>query len=239
MLWLGVQLGLVDEVEDPREALDLALARQIGLQARARRAVAEVVTARKRVEMQARQLGPAVARLEEQARTALENGRQEAARDALTWRAALQDELTELDRQVASLAGEESRLREAASRVDLQLRQLRLRRDSLRAAHAAARARAEAGRVLAEARRGDAELRLALAEAEQRVASTRALADALQGRAARLALEAASAAGAPGVPDAHRSEAEVADELTRMEEDLLWGPQAQEERRREAGGSQS
>src|SRR5207302_1065215 len=36
VLWLAVQLGLVDEAEDPREALDLAYARQIELQAAAR-----------------------------------------------------------------------------------------------------------------------------------------------------------------------------------------------------------
>ncbi|HSR26579.1 MAG TPA: PspA/IM30 family protein, partial [Candidatus Eisenbacteria bacterium] len=152
MLWLGVQLGLVDEIEDrrdPREALDLAYARQLELQSRARRAVAGVVAARKRVELQTRHLGPAVARLEERTRTALESGRQEEAREALTWRTTLQAELTELEGRIASLAGEESRLRLAASRLDLQVQQLRLRRDALRASHAAARARVEVGKALA------------------------------------------------------------------------------------------
>jgi phage shock protein A len=228
-----VQLGLVDEVEDPREALDLALARQVQLQARARRAVAAVVAARERVALQTRQLGPTVARLEGRARTALENGRPEAARDALTWRTTLQGELTELERQIASLAEEESRLRQALSRLELRAQQLRLRRDALRASRIAVRARIDARNVLAEARLGDSELLLAVQEADQRVALTRALADALQGGAARRALEAASAAGEPGAPDVRRTEAEVADELARMEEELLWGPQAEAERRRD------
>jgi phage shock protein A len=236
VLWLGVELGLVDEAEDPRdprEALGLAHARQLELQARARRAVADVVTARKRIELQLRQLGPAVAKLEEQARTALQNGRQEAARDALTWRAALGGELAELERQVAALAEEEERLRGATSRLDLQLQQLRLRRDAMRASDAAARARAEVARALAEARQGDTELQAALRAAGLRVERTRALADALQGHAARRAIQAASAAGAPGSSDVTRSEAEVAADLARMEEELLWGPRAEEERRRE------
>jgi phage shock protein A len=226
LLWLGVQLGLVDEVEDPRGALDLALARQVELQARARRAVADVVTARKRIELQARNLGPAVARLEEQAHAALQEGRQDAAREALTWRTALHGELTALDRQAASLAAEEARLRQATSRIDLQLQQLRVRRDALKASYEAARARAEVGKALAEASLEDSELLLALGDAEERIARTRAMADALEGLAVRGALEAAPAAGEAGASGVRRSEAEVADELARMEEELLWGPRA-------------
>jgi phage shock protein A len=233
MLWLGVQLGLVDELEvpgDPREALDLAYSRQLELQAKARRAVADVVTARKRIELQARQLAPTVARLDEQARTAVQQGREEAAKDALTWRNALQGELTQLESHVASLAGEEARMRRVASQLDLQLQQLRVRRDALRASYAAARARAEVGQALADAQMDNSELVAALQEAEERVASTRAKADALEGLAARGALQASADASGRAALPARRTDAEVADELTRMEEELLWGPGASDER---------
>lgn len=236
MLWLGAQLGLVDEAEDPREALDLAYARQLELQAKARRAVADVVTARKRVELQMRSLSPTVARLEEQAHVAVREGRQDAAREALTWRTALAGELAELERQIASLAEEESRLRQAASRLELRVHQLRVRRDALRASYAAARARVEVGQLLAQVHDGDSELLLAVEEAEQRVTRTRAMADALQGQAASRALRAASASPAPTSPVVWRSDAEVAAELARMEEELLWGPKAREEREREGQG---
>ncbi|HEY7201588.1 MAG TPA: PspA/IM30 family protein [Candidatus Dormibacteraeota bacterium] len=235
LLWLGVQLGLADEVEDPREALDLAYARQLELQSRARRAVADVVTARKRVELQTRSLAPTVAKLEEQARTAVREGRQEAAREALTWRTALAGELAELERQIGSLAEEEARLRQAASRLELRVHQLRVRRDALRASYAAARARVEVGQLLAEVRDGDSELLQAVQEAENRVTRTRALADALQGQTATRALRAASAEPGPPGSAVWRSDAEVADEMARMEEELLWGPRAREEREREGG----
>jgi phage shock protein A len=192
--WLAVQLGLVEEAEDPREALDLAHARQLELRARARRAVTDVLTARKRIELRTRHLRPAVARLDGRARAALEEGRQEEARDALTWHTTLSGELAELDRQAAVLAEEEARLRQAASRLDLQLQQLRLRREALRAGHAAGAAAA-----LREAHRGGDELAPALEEAERRLAGTRARVD-------------------------------VAEELIRMEEELLWGPAAREQR---------
>ncbi len=162
--------------------------------------MADVVTARKRFELQARQLRPTVARLAEQAGT-----------EAVTWRTALEGELAELDRQSGTLAEEEARLRQVASGLDLRVQQVRVRRDALLAGYQAARARAEVGRVLAEMRAGDAELLQAVQEAERRVARTQAVADALQGRAAQRAL----AAHPP-----------VADEVTRREEELLWGPEA-------------
>jgi phage shock protein A len=185
--------------------------------------VADVVTARKRLELQARQLRPRVARLEEQANTALAQGGHEAAAEALTWRTALDAELAELDRQTGDLAGEEARLRQVVSGLDLRVQQLRVRRDALLAGYEAARARAEVGQVLADVRTRDAELLQAVQDAEQRVARTRVMADALQGRAAR---------GALGPPPP------VSDELTRHEEELLWGPEAEAERRkaRDEGG---
>jgi len=175
-----------------------------------------VVTARKRLELQARQLRPRVERLEEQANAALEQGGREAAADALTWRTALEAELAELDRQTGDLAAEEGRLRQVVSGLDLRVQQLRVRRDALLAGYEAARARAEVGQVLADVRTRDAELLQAVQDAEQRVARTRVMAEALQGRTARGAL----------------GPAPVSDELTRREEELLWGPEAEEERRR-------
>ena len=176
-----------------------------------------MVTARKRLELQARQLRPRVARLEEQADTALQQGGREAAAEALTWRTALDAELAELDRQTGELAGEETRLRQVVSGLDLRVQQLRVRRDALLAGYEAARARAEVGQVLADVRTRDAELLQAVQDAEQRAARTRVMADALQGRAAR---------GALGPPPP------VSEELTRREEELLWGPAAEEDRRR-------
>lgn len=197
----------VEDPRDPRQALDVAYAQQIELLARARRAVADVVTARKRLELQARQLGLAVARLAAQG----------AGTEAVTRRTALEGELAELVRQSEGLAEEEARLRLVASGLDLRVQQLRVRSDALLAGYRAARARAEVGQVLAEMRTGDAELLQAVQEAEQQVARTQTVADALQGRAARHAL----AAPPP-----------VAGEATLSEEELLWGPEADEERRR-------
>jgi phage shock protein A len=186
------------------------------LLARARRAVADVVTARKRMELQSRQLRTRVDGLDQRKRDALELGQQEPATEATTWLSALRGELAELDRQTAELAGEEGRLRQVASAMDLRVQQLRIRRDTLLAGYEAARARAEVGQVLADVRAGDAELLQAIQGAEQRIARTAAVAGALQGRTA----------GQLAAPPP------VAGEVDQTEEELLWGPAAEERRRR-------
>jgi phage shock protein A len=204
---VGVQLGLVDGPTGPgerRDSLDLAYAQQLDLLAKARRAVADVVTARKRIELQARRLPSTVARLEEQARAALDDGRQDAAREALTRRTMLQEELAELERHASSLALEEARLRQIVSQAELHVHRLRIRREAERASHAAAVARGEVTKALSEASEAASELTLALREAEDRVGRTRSLA-----------------------LDAGRNDAEVTRELTRLEEELLWGPRAE------------
>jgi len=231
LLVLGIRAGQVrGEVEDPREALDLAYARQLQLQAKVRRAVADVVTARKRIELQARQLEASPDRLEQQARTALQDGRQDLARDALLRRAVIRGELGELERQSSMLAAEEGRLIEASKRLELQVQQFRIRKEAVKAAYVAARARAQASEALAGLTQDDTELGLAVERAEHRIADTRARAAALENLVARGGLQR----GSPGSGELQAqlqlpaADAEVAAELARLEGDLLWGGKALE-----------
>jgi phage shock protein A len=230
LLALHIRFGSVrNEVEDPRAALDLAYQRQLELQAKMRRAVADVVTARKRLELQARQLEVSTERLEDRARAALEEGRQDAARELLTQRAVIRGELGELERHSGALAAEESGLVEASQRLDLQVHQFRIRRETVKAAYLAARARQQVGEALMEATREEAELRLAVERAERSIAGTRARAAALEGVLTRGALERGGWASAEELQrelDVHPADAEVAAELARLEGELLWKRQA-------------
>lgn len=209
---LGIRAGhVMGGAEDPRRALDLAFARQLDLLAQLRRGVADVVTARKRIELQTRQLTASPDRLEDEARLALQEGRHEAARETLLRRAVIRGELGELERQSSILAGEEARLMEASKRLELQVQQFRIRRETVQAAYVAARARANVSEVLARLAQDDAELRLAVDQAERRIAETRARTAALDGLLAG------------GGNDPPVADAEAAAELARLEGDLLWG----------------
>ena len=70
----------LDKAEDPRQTLDLSYEQQLENLTKVKRAVADVATARKRVEIQAEQLKSQGDKLAEQAKAALGPGQRAAAR---------------------------------------------------------------------------------------------------------------------------------------------------------------
>src|SRR2546429_3727622 len=91
---------LLDRAEDPSETLDYSYEQQLQLLQNVKRGVADVVTAKKRLQMQTEQLEQSVVKLETQARQALGAGREDLARQALERKSAGQQQLQGLDTQV-------------------------------------------------------------------------------------------------------------------------------------------
>src|ERR1700757_3244968 len=76
----------LDRMEDPRETLDYSYQRQLEMLQKVRRGVADVATSRKRLELQINQLEQQQAKLTDQGKKALQVGREDLAREALTRR---------------------------------------------------------------------------------------------------------------------------------------------------------
>ena len=74
---------LLNRAENPQETLDYSYEQQLQLLQNVKRGVADVVTAKKRLELQAGKLEASVPKLESQAREALAHGREDLARMAL------------------------------------------------------------------------------------------------------------------------------------------------------------
>src|SRR5664280_2725230 len=110
---------LLDKAEDPRESLDLSYQKQLESLQKVRRSVADVTTAKKRIELQATQLQQQADKLQLQAKAALTQGNEDLAREALARREALQGQLDEL--------GSQTQLDKASttSAVDTQLAALK------------------------------------------------------------------------------------------------------------------
>ena len=85
----------LDRMDDPRESLDDSYDRQVDMLAQLRRGLAEVATARKRIELQGEEIGARYERLGDQAQEAMDQGREDLARIALERRAALEQEMKE------------------------------------------------------------------------------------------------------------------------------------------------
>src|SRR5712692_7326944 len=100
---------LLDRAENPTETLDYSYEKQLELLQNVKRGVADVVTAKKRLQMQSDQLEQSVVKLETQAREALGAGREDLARQALERKSGVQQQLQGLDVQVKGLEDQQEK----------------------------------------------------------------------------------------------------------------------------------
>ena len=102
--------ALLDRAEDPSEILDYGYQRQLESLQEVRRGIADVVTAKKRMQMQEERLRAAAAKLDGQARQALVAGQDDLARTALERKQAALSEVDSFTQQVAELEAQQERL---------------------------------------------------------------------------------------------------------------------------------
>jgi hypothetical protein len=139
---------LVVPVDDPplsaRPDLDMSYQRQLEMLTRVRRAVADVATSRKRLELQAAQLEQQISKLGEQSRKAVEAGHGNLAEEADARRGVAEEQLADLRRQYADVEAEEERITAASQRLQAKVDAFRTRKEAIKAAYTAAQAAAEA-----------------------------------------------------------------------------------------------
>ena len=98
---------IIDKYEDPREALDYSYTKQTELLNKLRRDIAEVVTAKRRLEMQKAKLWDNIRTLDEQARRSIDAEREDLAKLALERKNANLMQLQGLDKQIAEMLSEQ------------------------------------------------------------------------------------------------------------------------------------
>jgi phage shock protein A len=185
----------IDRMEDPRETLDYSYQRQLEMLQKVKRGLLDVATSRKRLEMQGEQLQAKAAKLHDQARKAMEAGREDLAREALTRRAGIEPELESLKTQHASLAAEEAKLTEASRRLQAQVDAFRTRKETIKASYTAAEAQTRVGEALSGLSDEMGDIGMAVQRAEDKTASMQARAGAIDELLASGALDDLSAPG--------------------------------------------
>lgn len=130
----------VDKAEDPSQALDLSYQKQLEALQQARRSVADVLTSEKRLELQADQLTQSIAKLQGQARTALGQGKEDLAREALTRAQLAQTQLDGLTQQIATVKQQEQKLEITVQKLQARIETFRMQRDTMKAQYQAAKA---------------------------------------------------------------------------------------------------
>jgi phage shock protein A len=182
----------LDKVEDPRETLDYSYQRQTEMLQKVKRGLLDVATSRKRLEMQGEQLQAKANKLHDQAKKAMELGKEDLAREALTRRGAIEPELESLKTQHASLQAEEAKLTEASRKLQAHLDALRTRKETIKAQYTAAEAQTKVGEALSGLSEDMGDIGAAVQRAEDKTATMQARAGAIDELLASGALDDAT-----------------------------------------------
>jgi phage shock protein A len=136
---------LIGRAEDPRETLDYSYEQQRDMLTNVKRGIADVATAKKRLQLQSDKLEQSVPKLESQAREALAAGRDDLARMALERKTAAQTQLQDLDRQVDDLNQQQQKLVENEKTLSARIESFRSQKEVIKAQYSAAEAQVRIG----------------------------------------------------------------------------------------------
>src|SRR3982751_2657938 len=183
----------LDKEEDPREPLDSSYEKQLELLTKVRRGVADVATSRKRLEIQMQQLQASGDKLQSQAQQAVQAGRDDLAREALTRRGAVNQQLADLQTQHAQLQAEEEKLTTASQRLQTKVDAFRTRKETIKATYTAAEAQTKIGEAMSGISEEMGDIGMAMQRAEDKTQQMQARAGAVDELIASGALDDASA----------------------------------------------
>jgi phage shock protein A len=131
---------MLDKAEDPAETLDYSYTRQLESLQGVKKGIADVVTAKKRLQMQSSKLEQSVVKLDGQARTALQQGNEDLARIALERKTVAQNELQSLDQQVGELEAQQQKLIDSEQKLRTKIEAFRSKKEVIKAQYSAAEA---------------------------------------------------------------------------------------------------
>ncbi len=169
----------LDKAENPNEMLDLSYEKQIENLQKIRRALADVVTAKKRLELQANTLQQQADKLQDQAKQALGQNREDLAREALNRRSALADQLQNLGTQHQQVETQQHQLETTAARMQTQVDAFRTKKETLKASYTASKAQASIGEAMSGISESMTDAGMTLQRAEDKITDMQARAGAL------------------------------------------------------------
>src|SRR5215212_3935880 len=201
---------VLDRAEDPGETLDYSYEEQLRQLQNVKRGIADVTTAKKRLEMQYTQMQQRGEKLDGQARDALKAGREDLAREALSRKAAVESQLGGIMEQGQQLEAQQQKV--------------------IKAQYSAAEAQVRIGEAATGIGEQMADVGLAIQRAKDKTEQMQARASALDELTASGALEDYTSTG----DDIDRELAQISqsgqvdDELAKLKSELGTGEEKKE-----------
>ena len=180
---------LLDRAENPNEMLDYSYDKQVEMLRNVKRGVVEMVATKHRLQLQAQKVQDNAAKLDVQARKAMEMGREDMARIALERKQTAILELQGLDQQVSGLELEQEKLTKAEQRLQAKVQAFRTKKEIIKAQYSAAQAQVRIGAALSGVSEEMGDVTMAIERAEDKTEKMRARAGAIDELAASGMLE--------------------------------------------------
>lgn len=131
---------ILEKHEDPREALDYSAVKQTELLQKLRREIVEVVASKKRLEMQKIRIEDNINKLQEQAKAAVSQGRDDLATIALERKNALMVQAKDLETHINEIQTEQDKLENAEKRLTIKVEEFKSRKEIIKAKYSSAEA---------------------------------------------------------------------------------------------------
>src|SRR5580698_10621369 len=222
---------LLDRAEDPAETLDYSYQKQVEQLQNVKKGIADVVTAKKRLQMQESTLQQSVVKLDTQARQAVAAGQEDLARTALERKNVAQTELQGLDTQVAELEDQQQKLTDSEQKLRAKIEAFRTKKEVIKAQYSAAEAQVRISEAATGVGEQMADVGLAMQRAVDKTENMKARASAVGELEASGTFEDLTQIG-PGKDDIDRqleaigAGGAVDDELAKMKAELGSGTPA-------------
>jgi phage shock protein A len=216
---------MLDRAENPAETLDYSYEEQLRQLQNVKRGIADVTTAKKRLELQYTSMQQQADKLDGQARQALGANREDLAREALTRKAALQGQLESIMQQGQQLEAQQQKLIEGEKTLQAKVESFRTQKEVIKAQYSAAEAQVRIGEAASGIGEHMADVGLSIQRAKDKTEQMQARASAIEELTAAGALEDYTAQG----DDIDRQLAQltqgnqVDDELAKMKAELGQG----------------
>ena len=168
----------LDAAEKPDEMLDYSYEQMLDQITQVKRALVTIAASRRQIELQEQQLQHSVDHLDDQAKAALSQGREDLAREALTRKATAQQQIDPMESQRQDLNEQEQKLEQTLDALQKRVNEFRSKKEVLKAQYSAAEAESAVNADVAGISSTYGDAGAALQRAQDKIANMQARADA-------------------------------------------------------------
>ena len=169
----------LDAAEKPDEMLDLSYEQMLDQINQVKRGLVSITASRRQLELQEEQLQHTIDHLQDQAKAALAQGKEDLAREALSRKTAAQSQIDAMEPQRQQLGEEQEKLEHTLAQLQQRVNNFRTQKEVLKAQYSAAKAESSIGETAAGISKSFGDTGADIQRAQDKIATMQAHADAV------------------------------------------------------------